>query len=302
MTPETSAIAFEEVHTLHRTRTQTRTLGRLPTFLIIGAARAGTTSLADYLGEHPQVFVAPEKEINYFDRHHARGPDWYRARFAGAGGAAAVGEASPAYMYFDDALARMRDLVPDAKLVAILRDPVDRLYSDYWYRTQLGETRSFAAVVRQEISEDGKPFHQTMRMGYLEVGRYARHLRRVCKHYPRESLLVLLTDDLRSDPAGTFASLCRFIGVDDGFRPGGLGRPTNEAYSLRWPALRRAVWWLRLGRRWPSLARRVENFNRVPLDKPAMDATLRAELKAWYAADNADLSKWLGRDLSAWSF
>jgi hypothetical protein len=285
---------------IDRTRTQARTQGRLPTFLIIGAAKAGTTSLAEYLSEHPQVFVAPEKEINFFDRHHRRGPDWYRSRFASAGDARAVGEASPAYMYFDDALARMAQLVPEAKLVAILRDPVERLYSDYWYRVPLGETRSFAEVVRQEIAE-GKPFHKTMRMGYLEVGRYARHLRRVCEHFPRESLLILLMDDLRSDPPGTFASLCRFIGVDDGFRPPSLGQPTNEAYTLRWPALRRTMWRLRLGKRARWLAKRLDDFNRVPLTKPAMDPALGAELKAWYAADNAELAEWLGRDLTAWS-
>jgi sulfotransferase family protein len=203
-------------------------------------------------------------------------------------------------MYFDDALARMADLVPDAKLVAILRDPVERLYSDYWYRLPLGETRSFAEVVRQEMAE-GKPFHKTMRMGYLEAGRYVRHLRRVCEHYPRESLMVLLMDDMRSDPVGTFVNLCRFIGVDDGFRPRTLGRPANEAYTLRWPGLRRATWALQLGRRWKWLATRLEDLNRVPLNKPAMDAALRAELKEWYAADNAELAAWLGRDLSAWS-
>jgi hypothetical protein len=165
---------------------------------------------------------------------------------------------------------------------------------------QLGETRSFADVVRQEI--DGKPFpDKAMRLGYLEAGRYVRHLRGVCQHYPRESLLVLLMDDLRSDPAGTFASLCRFIEVDDGFRPRTLGRPANEAYTLRWPALRRAIWALRLGRRWKWLATRLENLNRVPLKKPSMDPALRAELKEWYAADNAELAAWLGRDLSAWS-
>lgn len=290
----------EEVALLHRTRTKARTQGRLPTFLIIGAPKAGTTSLAEYLGEHPQVFVAPEKEISYFDRHHRRGPDWYRARFANAGDTDAVGEATPGYMYFDDALSRMADLIPDAKLIAILRDPVERLYSDYWYRLPLGETRSFAEVVHQEIAE-GKPFHKTMRMGYLEAGRYVGHLRRVCEHYSRESLLVLLMDDLRSDPVGTFASLCRFIGVDDGFRPRSLGRPTNEAYSLRSPALRRTMWRLRLGKRARWLAKRLDDLNRVPLNKPEMDPALRAELKAWYANDNAELAAWLGRDLSAWS-
>lgn len=240
------------------------------------------------------------KELQFFNRRYNRGENWYRAQFRHAGDAVAIGEATPGYMYFEEALPRMRNLVPDARLIAILRDPVDRAYSDYWYRLALGESRSFAEVVRQEIA-DGVPFHKTMRIGYLETGRYVRYLRRVCEHYPRESLLVLLTDDLRSDPEGTFAGLCRFIDIDDTFRPRSLGRASNEAYSLRSATVRRTMWWLRLGQRSMWLAKRLDKLNRSRLEYPPMDPEIRAELKAWYATDNAELGEWLGRDLSAWS-
>jgi hypothetical protein len=107
--------------------------GRLPNFLIVGAMKSGTTSLARYLGAHPQAYVAPEKEINFFERGYVwnRGVDWYASRFEGAGDALAVGEASPSYMYWPTAIERMASVVPDARLIALLRDPVERAYSHY---------------------------------------------------------------------------------------------------------------------------------------------------------------------------
>lgn len=275
-----------------------RTDGRLPNFFIIGAPKAGTTSLSEYLSGHREVFVAPQKEVYFFSRFWDNGLDWYRAQFRKAGNAAAVGEATPTYMYREEALSRMAEVVPDAKLVAILRDPVDRLYSDYWYMIPLGEKRSFEEAVRQEM-DDGVTILR--RVGYLDAGRYLRYLRRVCEHFPRESLLVLLMDDLRSDPEATYSALCRHLGIDASFRPRNIGRARNQAYRLRWPAVRRFMWRHQLAKKLPRLSKRVEAVNRIPLRYPPMDPALRAELKAWYAADNTELASWLGRDLSAWS-
>ena len=275
-----------------------RTKGPLPNFFIIGAPKAGTTSLSEYLSEHPQAFVAPQKEVYFFSRFWDNGVDWYRDQFRKAGDARAVGEATPTYMYRDDALTRMAELVPEAKLVAILRDPVDRLYSDYWYLLPLGEKRTFEEVVRQEMA-DGTT--KLQRVGYLDAGRYVRNLRRVCEYFPRSSLLVLLTDDLRTDPEGTYATLCRHLGIDPAFVPREVGRAKNQAYRLRWPALRTFMWRNRMGKRMPRLSKRLEAINRKAIRYPKMDPALRAELKAWYAADNAELAAWLGRDLSSWS-
>src|SRR5262245_45971784 len=121
---------------------------RLPTFLIVGAMRSGTTSLARYLGAHPDVFVAPEKEIHFFDRCFDRGVAWYAERFIQAAGAGAIGEATQSYMYDPDAIARMRSVVPSARLLTILRHPTDRAYSHYWLNRAHGlEDRSFEAAI-----------------------------------------------------------------------------------------------------------------------------------------------------------
>lgn len=276
---------------------QIRSQGRLPNFLIIGAPKAGTTTLFDYLADHPQAYGPPLKELYFFSVGWEKGVEWYRRQFRKAGRALAVGEATPTYLYREDALLRMRELVPDVKLVAILREPVDRAYSDYWYMVQLGEKRSFEEAIRQEMA--GESLER--RVGYLEAGRYVHHLRRVAELFPRENLLVLLMDDLRSDPDATYSALCEHLGIDPTFRTRKTTRARNPAYELRWPALRHLAWRLRLGRRAPWLFRRLEAINRKPISYPKMDPAMRAKLKAFYAEDNAALAAWLGRDLSAWS-
>src|ERR1051326_983405 len=116
---------------------------RLPTFLIIGAGRSGTTSLARYLGSHPHVFMARAKEMHFFDSD-SKTREWYRPRFAEARRQTAVGEATPNYLYEPAAIKRMAAIVPEARLIAILRDPVDRAYSHYWQNRSLGkETMTF---------------------------------------------------------------------------------------------------------------------------------------------------------------
>src|ERR671919_2133494 len=105
---------------------------RLPTFLVIGAMKSGTTALINSLGKHPDVFALPS-EIHFFDRFHDRGLDWYRERFAKARGQGAVGESTPEYMYLPHARERIVRDLPGVQLIAILRNPVERAYSHYWH-------------------------------------------------------------------------------------------------------------------------------------------------------------------------
>src|SRR5437764_7156012 len=109
----------------------------LPNFFIIGAMRSGTTSLTRYLNAHPDVFVAPGKELHFFDQRFDRGLDWYRDCFERAAGQRAIGEATQSYMYDAEAMTRLAVTVPKARLLAILRNPVDRAWSHYWLNRAL---------------------------------------------------------------------------------------------------------------------------------------------------------------------
>jgi Sulfotransferase domain len=264
--------------------------GRLPTFLIVGAMRSGTTSLARYLGEHPDVYVAAEKEVHFFDRHWDRGLDWYRERFAAAGGARAVGEATPAYLYEEPALRRISEVLPDVRLLVVLRNPVDRAYSHYWLERGLGrERRSFADAVA-----DGSPDPER---DYLAWSRYLPQLELVTRYVPRGSLLVLLFEDLVEDPRSAFRTACGFLGVDRDFVPGNLGRDINRYRDYRSLRLRMYA------RRPPStlLKRALARLNTVPHSSyPPMDPETRARLVPAFRESNRALGRWLGSDVSVW--
>jgi hypothetical protein len=264
--------------------------GRLPDWLIIGAMKSGTTSLAAYLREHPGCFVAPEKEVHFFDYEFrwAFGADWYRQRFRGAGSLLA-GEATPSYMHRPEVPARIASVVPDAKLIAILRDPVDRAYSQYWHHRREGrEEREFLDAV-----EDPE-------LDYLGRGRYLEQLERICEHFPREQLLVLLFDDLDAQPQETFVDVCRFLGVDETVIPANVGEARNSHRKVRAPrtfaTMYRFKVWDKLPRR---MGRRLHEAMVMPDEYPPLDPDVEAKMRARCAPDNHALAQWLGRELPA---
>ena len=271
---------------------------RLPDFLIIGAMRSGTTTLARLLQAHPDVFVPPVKEIHYFDQNFDKPLEWYLDWFREADGARAAGEASATYMAEPQAPARMADVVPEARLVAILRDPVDRAYSHYWHERKLGrESLGFGEALEAEPQRTATDkVLPRLRFAYLERSRYLAQLRRVCEHYPRESLHVLILEEFQRDPQTHFRTICGFLGVDEAFVPADLGRVFNRYAEPRSARLMRAA----RGIPWRPLRRAVDRANVRRFGYPPMDPGLRRELAGRFAEDNRALAEWLGRDLSVW--
>lgn len=275
---------------------------RLPNFAIIGAMKAGTTTVAMMLDDHPDAYLVPNKEVYFFDRDDvfARGIDWYRERFAGASGQKVVGEASPSYMFSAAAIERMAAVIPDAKLIAILREPVSRAYSQYGHeRLFARETRSFAQAVDEELSgspDAGAPFF------YVDRGRYLPQLLRVCGRYPRSQVLVLLSDDLRDDPEATTVQVFDFLGIDPSVKPARLGAVINPYRENRFPRAWRFMMkhhlWQRLG---PLREAALRLFIRENVRQPPIDPAVRRQLADAFVEENAALGAWLGRDLSSWS-
>ena len=206
----------------------------LPDFLVIGAQKCGTTALYAYLRWHPQITGPAWKEVSYFDRHYGRGERWYRGQFPSrpwlwlAGGrsgrTALVGEASPSYVFHPHAPKRVRALLPDARLIVLLRDPVDRALSHYNHEVALGrEPLSFEDALDREQERTGGEF---ARLGdttyfskawwdftYLARGRYPEQLELWLAVFPREQLLVLASEQLRQDPAEAYARVLDHIGA-----------------------------------------------------------------------------------------
>ena len=194
----------------------------LPNFLVIGAMKAGTTSLYRYLAGHPDVVPATRKEIHFFNRHYDKGHRWYRSHFPLAAKPARTnrltGEATTHYLFHPDAPARAHALVPDARLIVLLRDPVDRAFSHYRHEaSRHGETRGFEVAIAEEQArlehgaDDGEPALD--KRAYLARGLYAAQLERWFSVYPRPQLLALWSDDLFADPARVYAEVTNFLGL-----------------------------------------------------------------------------------------
>lgn len=209
----------------------------LPDFLIIGGQRCGTTSLYRYLDEHPAVlFPRLTKGTHWLDEQSQRTEAWYRSNFplatsrrrasARAGVPAVVGEACPYYVFHPAVPARIRAALPSVRTIAVLRDPVERAWSGYHHELRRGfETLPFEAALDAEperlagaealLEARGTVHFSHQHHGHVARGRYAEQLERLWRHTDRDRTLVLYTDDLERDPAGTMQRVHSFIGVPD---------------------------------------------------------------------------------------
>ena len=268
----------------------------LPTFIIIGATRSGTTFLARSLGRHPDVFMTPRKELHFFDDHHAKGPGYYERCFEGAH-QIAVGEATPNYLYDPEAIRRMAQLIPQVRLVAILRDPVDRAYSHYWMvRARRQEPLPFEEAVEREPERLQAGPESRRRHSYLDRGKYLRQLQHVTRHFPRSSLHVAIFEDLVESPRTVLSAVCTFLGVDPQALPDDpASRPANAYVAFRSPRLRR--WTRRLP---PPVRNAIGRINTKDEPYPPMPPHIRSRLRDHFLDENRALQTWLGRDLSRW--
>jgi hypothetical protein len=207
--------------------------GRLPDFLIFGAQRSGTTNLYDLVVRHPSVSAASHKEIHFFDLHYGRGEHWYRGNFPSArsdssGGALICGEATPTYIAYQSAPTRVRTLMPEVKLIALLREPVARAVSHYHHFRRLGnEDRSFEEAIAWEysyLSSGNRPLLlDSPERGsdplYLSLSAYAPQLKRWLATFPREQIFVSPSEDLFENRDAVLASLGRFLELRSPFPP-----------------------------------------------------------------------------------
>ncbi len=296
-----------------------------PTFILIGAAKSGTSSLFSYLGQHPDVFTSATKEPNFFgfagQRVKYAGPgdaiinstsvtelEPYKALFRAATGASAIGEASTLYLYLESSAPRMVREIPGVKLIAILRDPAERAYSSYLHMVRDGREalNSFEEALKEEdarVAANWEPLWHYTRLGF-----YYEQLKRYYELFPREQIAVRLYDDLEADAMQVVQGIFAFLGVDPTFEPdlstrhkvAGTPRSTSLHALLTRPnpakALAKRL--LPIGVRGPlyaSLMRRNVVEHRAGLHNET-----KQELRRLFSSDVRNLALQIERDLSHW--
>jgi hypothetical protein len=244
-----------------------------PDFLIIGAQKAGTTSLYEYMVKHPAIEPASKKEIHYFDKNFYKGRWWYRSHFPKKSRMPdkITGEASPSYLFYPGTARRIQKVLPGARLLVLLRNPVDRAISSYFHQQQKGvEKLSLEDALDMEekrLARYGRRLgygwfsagssKNFRRFAYLTRGLYARQLREYFRYFPRKQLWVEQSELFFLQPARVLKEAFGFLEIDGSFVPADL-TPRN-----------------------------VHHYEQVP-------RATRKELEAFYRPHNEELFELLG--------
>ena len=266
----------------------------LPEFVIIGAQRSGTTSLYRYLLAHPQVMPAvPSKGVHYFDMHPERSLRWYRAHFPTTaararrarrhGAPVVTGEGSPYYLLHPHGPARAAAAVPGARLIVMLRDPVERAYSHYQQEFARGfeECDTFEAALDREperlagerermLADPGYSSYPLQHHSYVARGEYADQLAAWRAHFPAGRIHVIRAERFFAEPADEYAQVLRFLGLPDPARP-----PEFRAYNARPAAGMAAETRARLRAHFAEPTRRLEEDLGMRMGWPEHDTAAR---------------------------
>jgi len=294
----------------------------LPTFIIAGAPKCGTTALWSYFKEHPAVFMTnPIKEPRFFSDAKGelekgtsgagpirsgtfgKGINWYKSLFNSCGEGQVCGEASTQYFSDVNSPNLIKSIVPDVKLIFLLRHPVERVYSHYWQEYKLGlKFPDFTSMV----SNHHPRFHY-----YCNVSSYQTHMERYYNVFAKNHVLVLLNTDLKQEPVKMVQKAFKFIDVDPSFVPasvesrfnlqtkprfrflqGGYTRLTSSKLAVKIPERMRP--YVRI------ITRFVSYINSVPNKMPPLPKQIRAQLTDRFRDDIAYVEELLNRDLTTW--
>jgi len=293
-----------------------------PDFFIVGAPKCGTTSMAEYLNRHPEVFVI-RGEPHFFgsdiDYNTPRMPRArYQALWQSAGDKRLIGDRSTWYLYSERAAAEIHAYNPDARVIAMLRHPAELIHSLHAHHAQRDRRDDIAdlaeALAAEPERRQGRRIPPNARFAatlwYSRIPRYSAQLTRYFKAFGREQVLVILFDDLKSDPAGVYREVLEFLGADPDFKPDfsvhNAAAPATDSWLRRlWKtgtwryrvrALLPQALYSRLRRR--RGARMARAAARAP--RAALDPALRARLIETFLPEVEALEKLLKRDLSAW--
>lgn len=309
---------------------------KLPNFFIVGSAKSGTTSIYNYMKQHPEIFMSPIKETHHFSTDidntkfrpdyaanlnlnidawldgdqkkeifHAFVKDWnkYKKLFKQAENQKAVGEVTNSYLYSSTAAKNIHDKFPEGKIIMILRNPVERAFSHFLMDMKSGrESGSFINALKRDMAKPMKGWG--ISNVYFEIGLYYEQVKRYLEVFPKEQVKIILYDDYRKDAPTVLKEICEFLTIDSGFAFE-FSKEHNKAMLPKSAAVT-------LMMKQKGLKNFVKDFFPKSLKKslkkiffteknlPKLSTDDRKYLVELYKDDIQDLSKLINRDLSAW--
>jgi len=289
---------------------------RIPDFFIIGAPKAGTTAMSEYLRRHPDILFSEPKEPYFFNddfssRYAKSYEDYLKCFSGGTGGGRLWGEGSVFYLFSQAAVSNILNCRPDAKFIVMLRNPIDAAYSMHWqalFSTD-EDILDFEEAWRAQVDRQKGvrvPRHNKIReaLMYGPLFKYGEQLTRLYNHVARERIHIVLFEDFVSDPGRCYADTLDFLGLRFCELPtfGQVNR--SKRYRSRWlmSVLREGVKIKkRLGvTRELGIMTRVKAWNTKHERRPPLSKKIREELRRYFDADIRKTEKLIGRDLSAW--
>ena len=268
----------------------------LPHFILVAAAKSGTTSLARYLGEHPDLYMPPH-QVNFFhnDEEYPKGADAYAQRFKDAPPNTKIGAHNPFYYAHAPVPGRMQELLPEVKLIWLLRNPLTRTYSHYWFNVTRGTERvPFSDI----FTHDRWPHN------YMRKSEYSDFIEHWLKFFKREQMHFVLSENLKTKKEETLTSICRFLDIDDQYQFQNLTTNARETtlprniHLHRWLLTNRMKW----GNGFKFVADRIIRLNQASAPGyPPIPENEREKLAHHFASKNAKLADLTGLDLSAWT-
>lgn len=279
-----------------------------PNFLVVGAAKSGTTWLQLCLEEHPEVYVPLIKEVHFFSypKQYAKGFEWYQSFFAQCDRESAVGEISPSYLVSSQAPQRIYDFNPNMQIIAILRNPIQRAYSHYCMSL-------CSNLVTKDINRELSP--NTTTNNLVAHGMYFDYINEYIKLFGAHNVKVLIYEDLVQNPKDFIQQIYAFLKVDSEFEPSNLYKRSNQKKAL--PKYAKTFSWLQAGQEWLkrnsikgraaiNYLRRsgyfkiVHRLNRSDEEFPTLSPEIGKNLANFYQEDVIKTSQILDRDLSVW--
>lgn len=303
-----------------------------PNFFIVGAPRSGTTSLFAYLEKHPEVFIPAKKELYYFGRDlyrdsYVHTEDQYLALFSAATTEKLIGDVTPWYLYSQDAAREIKEFSPDAKIIMLLRNPIEMMQSLHSFnRNQLlwEDINNFAEAL--DLCEERKRglnlpmmehsmFKEPCYLYYKDVVRYTDQVARYFRYFGQENVMPIIFEEFEKDTARIYKQVCKFLNISTTYQPEFIVYHANRTYACETihqlvSAPPKSV--VKIGKMFiPAKVRKSlvstvalinDRFNLTYTSTPMVDRDLSASLMKEYAQERISLGRLLNRDLSFWAY